>query len=178
MTNQNPNTANDNKKNDFSSNHYKSVALDQYLEENEKKGINKITSLRKLLSDVKKEKEEAEKDLKKATTKEGPEFDILKKIEENEEIIQEKIKIFEQSQDKRKEVKETLLLYDYAIQKGDTLSQIASWHGVSLKKLLTLNPKYKPNPDLIYPDQILMLPSDKKDEVENIAREKLRLKQA
>lgn len=37
----------------------------------------------------------------------------------------------------------------YIVQSGDSLSKIASQHGMSLDSLLTLNPQYKDNPDLI-----------------------------
>ena len=36
------------------------------------------------------------------------------------------------------------------VKKGDSLSRIAERHGMSLAKLLSLNPKKKKNPDMIY----------------------------
>ena len=38
----------------------------------------------------------------------------------------------------------------YIVKKGDTLSEIAVRHHITLNKLLALNPQIK-NPDLIYP---------------------------
>jgi spore coat assembly protein SafA len=47
---------------------------------------------------------------------------------------------------------------DYTIQRGDTLSKIASQHGVSVQDLLAANPQIR-NPDVIYPGQSLSIPS-------------------
>lgn len=47
---------------------------------------------------------------------------------------------------------------DYTIQRGDTLSKIASEHGVSLQDLLAANPQVR-NPDVIYQGQSLTIPS-------------------
>ncbi len=46
----------------------------------------------------------------------------------------------------------------YTVQRGDTLWDIARSHGVSLNALLEANPQIA-NPDLIYPDQVIRLPS-------------------
>lgn len=45
----------------------------------------------------------------------------------------------------------------YSVQKGDTLSGIASRHGVSLSALIAANPQIS-NPNLIYPGQQIKLP--------------------
>jgi len=45
---------------------------------------------------------------------------------------------------------------EYTVQHGDSLSQIAAQHGVSVHDLLTANPQIK-NPDLIYPGQRLTI---------------------
>ncbi|MGI9945878.1 LysM peptidoglycan-binding domain-containing protein [Vibrio hyugaensis] len=44
----------------------------------------------------------------------------------------------------------------YVIVYGDTLSKIARDCKIYLKDLLFLNPKFKSNPDLIYPNQVVM----------------------
>lgn len=44
----------------------------------------------------------------------------------------------------------------YTVQKGDSLSKIASRHNTSVAKLLLLNPKIT-NPHLIYPGDIIRL---------------------
>ena len=49
----------------------------------------------------------------------------------------------------------------YTAQRGDTLSQIAKAHGVSLEGLLASNPQVL-NPDVIYPDQSIALPAGAK----------------
>ena len=46
----------------------------------------------------------------------------------------------------------------YTAQRGDTLSEIAKAHGVSLDGLLAANPQVL-NPDVIYPDQAIALPA-------------------
>ncbi|MGO3126915.1 MAG: peptidoglycan-binding protein [Luteimonas sp.] len=46
----------------------------------------------------------------------------------------------------------------YTAQRGDTLSEIARAHGISLEGLLAANPQVR-NPDVIYPDQTLTLPA-------------------
>ena len=46
----------------------------------------------------------------------------------------------------------------YTAQRGDTLSEIAKAHGVSLEGLLAANPQVL-NPDVIYPDQSIALPA-------------------
>ncbi|MDR6990639.1 peptidoglycan-binding protein [Luteimonas sp. 3794] len=46
----------------------------------------------------------------------------------------------------------------YIAQRGDTLSEIAKAHGVSLEGLLAANPQVN-NPDVIYPDQSIALPA-------------------
>ena len=46
----------------------------------------------------------------------------------------------------------------YTVKKGDTLWDIARSHGVSLKSLIAANPQIA-NPDLIYPNQKINLPS-------------------
>ncbi|MEO7200171.1 MAG: LysM peptidoglycan-binding domain-containing protein, partial [Dokdonella sp.] len=45
----------------------------------------------------------------------------------------------------------------YSVQRGDTLSAIASEHGVSLDSLLAANPQIR-NPNVIYPEQQLSIP--------------------
>lgn len=45
----------------------------------------------------------------------------------------------------------------YTVQRGETLSEIAKAHGVSLDGLLAANPQVL-NPDVIYPDQAIALP--------------------
>lgn len=47
----------------------------------------------------------------------------------------------------------------YVIKSGDNLSTIAQQHGLSLEQLLNLNPQFRPNPNLIYPGQVLHLGS-------------------
>jgi len=49
----------------------------------------------------------------------------------------------------------------YTAQRGDTLSEIAKAHGVSLEGLLAANPQVN-NPDVIYPDQSIALPAGTK----------------
>ncbi|MET0328334.1 MAG: LysM peptidoglycan-binding domain-containing protein, partial [Luteimonas sp.] len=49
----------------------------------------------------------------------------------------------------------------YTAQRGDTLSEIAKAHGVSLEGLLASNPQVL-NPDVIYPDQAIALPAGTK----------------
>lgn len=51
---------------------------------------------------------------------------------------------------------------DYRVKAGDSLSQIAQQHGVSLAQLLEENPQFRSNPDLIHPGQVVKIP--KKDE--------------
>ncbi|MDR7193447.1 peptidoglycan-binding protein [Luteimonas terrae] len=46
----------------------------------------------------------------------------------------------------------------YIAQRGDTLSEIAKAHGISLEGLLASNPQVN-NPDVIYPDQAIVLPA-------------------
>ncbi len=46
----------------------------------------------------------------------------------------------------------------YTVQSGDTLSEIAQNFGISLQDLLSLNPQIS-DPDLIYPGQIINIPS-------------------
>lgn len=45
----------------------------------------------------------------------------------------------------------------YTVQKGDSLSKIAKAHGMSTDALIKANPAIK-NPDLIYPNQKIVLP--------------------
>lgn len=45
----------------------------------------------------------------------------------------------------------------YTVQRGDTLSEIARDHGVSLDSVIQANPQIA-NPNLIYPDQVIHLP--------------------
>jgi spore coat assembly protein SafA len=45
----------------------------------------------------------------------------------------------------------------YTVQRGDTLSEIAKDHGVSLRSLLAANPQVR-NPDVIYPGQHINIP--------------------
>lgn len=47
----------------------------------------------------------------------------------------------------------------YTVKKGDTLSDIAADHGLSLDALLTANPAYKSHPDDITPGDKLTLPA-------------------
>lgn len=46
---------------------------------------------------------------------------------------------------------------EYTVQRGDTLSQIAAQHGVSVQDLLAANPQVR-NPDVIYSGQTLSIP--------------------
>lgn len=48
----------------------------------------------------------------------------------------------------------------YIIQSGDTLNKIASMYGVSLEAIFAANPGKWPNPNLIYPGQVVVLPSE------------------
>jgi len=48
---------------------------------------------------------------------------------------------------------------NYTVQSGDTLSSIAADHGVSLANLIAANPQIS-NPDVIYPDQSINIPSN------------------
>jgi LysM repeat protein len=48
----------------------------------------------------------------------------------------------------------------YAVSQGDTLSQIALDHGVTLDALIAENPQIA-NPDLIFPNQQIQIPSGK-----------------
>jgi len=48
----------------------------------------------------------------------------------------------------------------YTIKRGDTLGRIAAMFGVSLQELLTANPGKFPNPNLIYPGQVVALPDE------------------
>lgn len=45
----------------------------------------------------------------------------------------------------------------YSIRSGDTLGRLASFHGISLGKLLAMNPQIE-NPDLIFPGQAILVP--------------------
>jgi len=45
----------------------------------------------------------------------------------------------------------------YIVKKGDCLSIIAKKHGISLGKLLSLNPNFRINPYLIYPGQAIKI---------------------
>ena len=45
----------------------------------------------------------------------------------------------------------------HTVERGDTLSEIAADHGVSVADLMAANPQIK-NPDLIYPDDVLNIP--------------------
>ncbi len=47
---------------------------------------------------------------------------------------------------------------EYTVQRGDSLSQIAAQHGVSLQDLIAANPQIR-NPNLIYPGQSIAIPS-------------------
>jgi LysM repeat protein len=46
----------------------------------------------------------------------------------------------------------------YTVKKGDTLSHIAARYKISLSKLLAANPKFKKNPNLIFPGQKVTIP--------------------
>lgn len=46
----------------------------------------------------------------------------------------------------------------HTVERGDTLSDIAADHGVSVADLMAANPQIK-NPDLIYPDDVLNIPN-------------------
>ncbi len=48
---------------------------------------------------------------------------------------------------------------EYIVQPGDTLSEIAQVHGISLEALLRANPQIT-NPGLIYPGQRIFIPMD------------------
>lgn len=41
----------------------------------------------------------------------------------------------------------------YTVQRGDNLTNIAKGNNESLNRLLTMNPQFQPNPNLIYPGQ-------------------------
>jgi len=59
-----------------------------------------------------------------------------------------------------------LFSVDYTVQRGDTLIEIARENGVSLSELLEVNTI--PNPNLIYPGQVITIPG--KDVVHVVAR--------
>lgn len=59
-----------------------------------------------------------------------------------------------------------LFSVDYTVQRGDTLRGIAQEHGISLGKLLEANTI--PNPNLIYPGQVITIPG--KDVVHVVVR--------
>jgi GH24 family phage-related lysozyme (muramidase)/peptidoglycan hydrolase-like protein with peptidoglycan-binding domain len=46
----------------------------------------------------------------------------------------------------------------HTVERGDTLSEIARDHGVSVAEMMAANPQIK-NPDLIYPDDVLNIPN-------------------
>src|SRR5690606_37109476 len=46
----------------------------------------------------------------------------------------------------------------YTVKSGDNLSAIAKANGISLARLLELNPQFRSNPDLIQPGQKVILP--------------------
>lgn len=48
--------------------------------------------------------------------------------------------------------------YTYTIKSGDTLSGIALQYGITLETLLSYNPQYKDNPNLIYAGQQVVIP--------------------
>ena len=50
----------------------------------------------------------------------------------------------------------------HTIERGETLSQIAAAHGVSVDALIAANPQIK-NPDIIYPDDVLNIPGESSD---------------
>src|SRR5690606_16786901 len=50
----------------------------------------------------------------------------------------------------------TVFSLNYTVQRGDTLGEIARDHGVKLSELVKANDI--PNPDLIYPGQVLVIP--------------------
>ncbi|MGV3003306.1 LysM peptidoglycan-binding domain-containing protein [Vibrio sp. E150_018] len=52
----------------------------------------------------------------------------------------------------------------YTVQAGDTLLAIAIQQQVDFNQILALNPKYQPNPDLIFPGDVIVLPSDPEPE--------------
>jgi len=58
------------------------------------------------------------------------------------------------------------MTHSYTIKEGDTLLQVAIDNQVAFTDVLELNPKFQPNPDLIYPGNVIILPSD--DNVEAI----------
>ena len=47
----------------------------------------------------------------------------------------------------------------HTIERGESLSQIASAHSVSVDALIAANPQIK-NPDIIYPDDVLNIPTN------------------
>jgi LysM repeat protein len=49
----------------------------------------------------------------------------------------------------------------YYVKKGDTLTKIARIHGMAYHDLISLNP-HIPNPNLIYPNQFIVIRSNKK----------------
>ena len=48
----------------------------------------------------------------------------------------------------------------YTVQPGDSLSRIAKAHSLSLDQVLEANPQYKKNPDLIHPNDQVILPNN------------------
>ncbi|MCE0495089.1 LysM peptidoglycan-binding domain-containing protein [Vibrio salinus] len=52
----------------------------------------------------------------------------------------------------------------YTVKQGDTLLQVAIDNQVEFIELLALNPKLQPNPDLIHPGEVVVLPEDCKIE--------------
>jgi tyrosinase len=56
------------------------------------------------------------------------------------------------------------MAFKYTVQEGDTLSEIAERFGVKLKDLEAANPQIK-NPDLIFPGQVIVIPTTQQEYV-------------
>jgi LysM repeat protein len=59
---------------------------------------------------------------------------------------------------------------EYTVKKGDTLSEIAKRHGVSLNQVLQDNPQFRKNPDLIFPGQKVAFGPDARTPVDGQTR--------
>jgi len=63
--------------------------------------------------------------------------------------------------------------HDYIVQPGDQLSKIAAKYGLTLARLLELNPKFKANPDLIFAGQSVRLPENGSTVVDELVQKGL-----